>query len=104
MYGMLSSYDPVTSIFGRHINFCRSYGKNIQFTNHILSRPKFVNSSDRDRSVSPGKSTMGDRNNEDRMSTGVKPPPFGKCLGFGFMATKSFEGNIRKHEELFFSE
>ena len=26
----------------------------------------------------------------------------GKCLGFGFMATKSFEGNIRKHEELFF--
>ena len=52
-------------------------GKNIQFTNHILSRPKFVNSSDRDRSVSPGKSTMGDRNDGSRkwMSPGSNYPP-----------------------------
>ena len=69
LHGMESLYNPLTSNF--------EDGKNIQF---ILSRPTFVDSSDRDRSESPGKSTMGHRIEASRKCNAVKPSSFQHVL------------------------
>jgi len=54
---------------------------NIQCADHTLSRPSLsITTSDRDNSESPGKSTMGDRNDGSWMSAGVKPSPFSTYL------------------------